>query len=93
MVCIGENLEIGYGIWHWCVFGSIGNAKAAVAWEPNKPLAIEDVQVAPPQAGEVRVKILYTALCHTDAYTWSGKVSPFLFVNVQHLPIVIGLFS
>lgn len=47
---------------------------AAVAWEPNKPLVIEDVQVAPPQAGEVRVKVLYTALCHTDAYTWSGKV-------------------
>lgn len=49
--------------------------KAAVAWEPNKPLVIEDVQVAPPQAGEVRIKILFTALCHTDAYTWSGKVT------------------
>lgn len=46
---------------------------------PNKPLVIEDVQVAPPQAGEVRVKILYTALCHTDAYTWSGKVVFLLF--------------
>ncbi|RWW42096.1 hypothetical protein BHE74_00052380 [Ensete ventricosum] len=46
---------------------------AAVAWEANKPLVIEDVQVAPPQAGEVRIKILFTALCHTDAYTWSGK--------------------
>ncbi|KAM1104135.1 hypothetical protein PS2_012331 [Malus domestica] len=29
--------------------------------------------MAPPQAGEVRVKILYTALCHTDAYTWGGE--------------------
>ncbi|KAM1363505.1 hypothetical protein TB2_027956 [Malus domestica] len=29
--------------------------------------------VAPPQAEEVRVKILYTSLCHTDAYTWGGK--------------------
>jgi threonine dehydrogenase-like Zn-dependent dehydrogenase len=47
---------------------------AAVAYEPNKPLVIEDVQVAPPQAGEVRIKILSTALCHTDHYTWSGKV-------------------
>lgn len=61
-----------------------------MAWEPNKPLVIEDVQVAPPQAGEVRIKILFTALCHTDAYTWSGKVlafslylehsSPFVFI-------------
>ncbi|KAM1697754.1 hypothetical protein ACFX2K_029306 [Malus domestica] len=29
-----------------------------MAWEPNKPLVMEDVQVAPPQAGEVRVKFL-----------------------------------
>ena len=55
--------------------GQVITCKAAVAWEPNKPLVIEDVQVAPPQAGEVRVKILYTALCHTDAYTWGGKVT------------------
>lgn len=54
--------------------------EAAVAYEPNKPLVIEDVQVDPPQAGEVRIKILFTALCHTDAYTWSGKVSPFLLL-------------
>jgi len=52
----------------WCV------CAAAVAYEPNKPLVIEDVQVAPPQAGEVRIKIFSTALCHTDHYTWSGKV-------------------
>ncbi|KAL6527715.1 alcohol dehydrogenase [Orobanche minor] len=59
-------------------------AKAAVAWEPNKPLVIEDVQVAPPQAGEVRVKVLFTALCHTDAYTWSGKDPEGLF------PCILG---
>ncbi|KAL9384333.1 hypothetical protein Peur_021343 [Populus x canadensis] len=58
--------------------------KAAVAWEANKPLVIEDVQVAPPQAGEVRVKILFTALCHTDAYTWSGKDPEGLF------PCILG---
>ncbi|CAN1157781.1 Alcohol dehydrogenase class-3 [Linum perenne] len=55
--------------------GQVSTCKAAVAWEPNKPLVIEDVQVAPPQAGEVRIKILFTALCHTDAYTWSCKWS------------------
>ncbi|KAM3216729.1 alcohol dehydrogenase class-3 isoform X1 [Capsicum annuum] len=64
--------------------GQVITCKAAVAWEPNKPLVIEDVQVAPPQAGEVRVKILYTALCHTDAYTWSGKDPEGLF------PCVLG---
>ena len=49
---------------------------AAVAWEAGKPLSIEEVEVAPPQATEVRVKILYTPLCHTDVYFWEAKVCP-----------------
>ena len=47
---------------------------AAVAWEAGKPLVIEEVEVAPPQKMEVRMKILYTALCHTDVYFWEAKV-------------------
>jgi len=43
--------------------------KAAVAFAPREPLRIVDVVVAPPQAGEVRIKIAHNALCHTDAYT------------------------
>uniref|UniRef100_A0A3Q3A046 Alcohol dehydrogenase 1-like n=1 Tax=Kryptolebias marmoratus TaxID=37003 RepID=A0A3Q3A046_KRYMA len=39
-----------------------------VAWEPNKPLVIEEIEVAPPQADEVRIKIVATAVCHTDLY-------------------------
>lgn len=30
------------------------------------------VEVAPPKAGEVRVKVISCAVCHTDAYTLSG---------------------
>ena len=44
-----------------------------VAWEAGKPLSIEEVEVAPPQAIEVPVKILYTALCHTAVYFWEAK--------------------
>ncbi|WP_411025761.1 alcohol dehydrogenase catalytic domain-containing protein, partial [Salmonella sp. s55004] len=29
-------------------------------------------EVAPPNRGEVRVKIVATGVCHTDAYTLSG---------------------
>ncbi|XP_071829891.1 alcohol dehydrogenase class-3-like isoform X2 [Apostichopus japonicus] len=46
--------------------------RAAVAWEAGKPLSLEEVEVAPPRKGEVRVKILATGVCHTDAYTLSG---------------------
>ena len=33
----------------------------------------QTVVVAPPKAGEVRVKVLNNALCHTDIYTWEGS--------------------
>jgi|TARA_R110000751_G_scaffold52093_6_gene113730 S-(hydroxymethyl)glutathione dehydrogenase/alcohol dehydrogenase len=46
--------------------------KAAIAWEAGKPLSVEDVQVAPPKAGEVRLKLTATGVCHTDAFTLSG---------------------
>lgn len=67
---------------------SLGSA-AAVAWEPNKPLTIETVEVAPPQAGEVRIKITHTALCHTDSYTLDGLVCSSLFRRNSFVDVVI----
>lgn len=58
--------------------------KAAVAWAAKEPLSIETIQVAPPKAGEVRVKILATGVCHTDAYTLGGFDSEGVF------PVVLG---
>ncbi|CAM8902461.1 unnamed protein product [Rhodiola kirilowii] len=42
--------------------GQVISCRAAVAWEAGKPLVIEQVEVAPPQSMEVRVKILFTSL-------------------------------
>ncbi|KAJ9050022.1 alcohol dehydrogenase [Entomophthora muscae] len=56
--------------------------KAAVCWGPNEPLVIEDVEVAPPKAGEVRIKVLYTGVCHTDAYTMSGQDPEGVFPSI-----------
>ncbi|HHQ4522808.1 TPA: S-(hydroxymethyl)glutathione dehydrogenase/class III alcohol dehydrogenase [Aeromonas veronii] len=47
--------------------------KAAIAWGPGQSLSIEEVEVMPPQAGEVRVRIVATGVCHTDAFTLSGE--------------------
>ncbi|WP_421299432.1 S-(hydroxymethyl)glutathione dehydrogenase/class III alcohol dehydrogenase [Aeromonas veronii] len=47
--------------------------KAAIAWGPGQPLSIEEIEVMPPQAGEVRVRIVATGVCHTDAFTLSGE--------------------
>ena len=45
--------------------------KAAVAWEAGKPLSIEDIEVGPPKAHEVRIEIYYTGVCHTGPRSWS----------------------
>ena len=48
-------------------------SKAAIAWEPNKPLVIEEIDVMLPKKNEVLVKIIATGVCHTDAFTLSGR--------------------
>ena len=47
-------------------------SRAAVAFAAGQPLQIVEVDVAPPQAGEVLIKITHTGVCHTDAFTLSG---------------------
>ncbi|KAF8823025.1 Zn-containing alcohol dehydrogenase [Cardiosporidium cionae] len=58
--------------------------KAAVAFGPKQSLQIVDIVVAPPQEGEVLIKIVYTALCHTDEFTLSGEDPEGLF------PCILG---
>ncbi|MCX7204535.1 MAG: S-(hydroxymethyl)glutathione dehydrogenase/class III alcohol dehydrogenase [Proteobacteria bacterium] len=58
--------------------------RAAVAWGPNQPLVIEELDLMPPQKGEVLVRIVASGVCHTDAYTLSGKDSEGIF------PVVLG---
>jgi len=58
--------------------------RAAVAFEAGKPLTIETVQLDGPKAGEVLIEIKATGICHTDAYTLSGKDPEGLF------PAILG---
>ncbi|KAL3875602.1 hypothetical protein ACJMK2_033537 [Sinanodonta woodiana] len=64
--------------------GKTITCRAAVAWEAKKPLSLETVEVAPPKAGEVRIKITHTGVCHTDAYTLDG------FDSEGKFPVVLG---
>jgi S-(hydroxymethyl)glutathione dehydrogenase/alcohol dehydrogenase len=58
--------------------------RAAVAWEAGKPLEIEQIDLEGPRAGECLVRLAATGVCHTDAYTLSGKDPEGLF------PAVLG---
>lgn len=59
-------------------------SKAAVAFAAGEPLKIVEIDVAPPKAGEVLVKISHTGVCHTDAFTLSGDDPEGIF------PAVLG---
>jgi S-(hydroxymethyl)glutathione dehydrogenase/alcohol dehydrogenase len=59
-------------------------SRAAVAWGAGKPLSIEEIEVDAPKAGEVLVKIVATGVCHTDAFTLSGKDPEGMF------PVILG---
>lgn len=59
-------------------------AKAAVAWQANKPLEVQEIDVSGPRHGEVMIKIIASGVCHTDAYTLSGQDPEGLF------PCILG---
>jgi S-(hydroxymethyl)glutathione dehydrogenase/alcohol dehydrogenase len=56
--------------------------RAAIAVGPNQPLVIDEVELDGPRAGEVLVEVIATGVCHTDAYTLSGKDSEGLFPSI-----------
>ena len=58
--------------------------RAAVAWEPGKPLEIQEIELEGPRTGEVLIKNIATGVCHTDAYTLSGADPEGIF------PAVLG---
>jgi len=64
--------------------GKVINCKAAVMWKSGDDLKIENIQVAPPKKGEVRVKIMATGVCHTD---WS---EPRVYPEQFKFPIILG---
>ena len=58
--------------------------RAAIAAAAGKPLSVETIDLAPPQAGEVLVEIKATGVCHTDEFTLSGADPEGIF------PAVLG---
>ncbi|KAM5285678.1 alcohol dehydrogenase 1C isoform 1-T6 [Hipposideros larvatus] len=63
--------------------GKVIKCKAAVLWELNKPFAIEEVEVAPPKAHEVRIKIVAAGICRSDDHVVTGNL-------VTSLPVILG---
>lgn len=63
--------------------GKVIKCKAAVLWETKKPFSIEDIEVAPPKAHEVRIKMVATGVCRSDDHVVAGSLC-------TPLPAVLG---
>src|SRR5436305_15111311 len=46
--------------------------RAAVLEQFGAPLAVQEVELAEPRAGEALVRLVACGVCHTDLYTASG---------------------
>ena len=57
--------------------------KAAVLYQTNEPLVIEDIQIDPPKASEVKVKIAVAGVCRSDLHFMKGEA-------IINTPAVLG---
>jgi NDMA-dependent alcohol dehydrogenase len=48
--------------------------RAAILWEPNTDWSVEEVELDPPKAGEVLVKLVGSGLCHSDEHFLTGDL-------------------
>ncbi|KAG6405433.1 hypothetical protein SASPL_133022 [Salvia splendens] len=64
--------------------GKVITCKAAVAYAAGQPLVVEEIRVDPPQKMEVRIRVLFTSICHTDLSAWKGES------EAQAFPRILG---
>jgi NDMA-dependent alcohol dehydrogenase len=57
--------------------------RAAVLYEAGKPLRVEELDLAPPRTGEVRVRVAAAGVCHSDYHYMKGDLT-------VPLPAVLG---
>lgn len=58
--------------------------RAPVLYQPKQPMIIEDVELIPPRAGEVHVKMVAAGVCHSCLHVIDGSYTG------APMPIVLG---
>jgi NDMA-dependent alcohol dehydrogenase len=57
--------------------------KAAVVYEPGRPIEIEELDLITPRHGQVLIRYLFAGLCHSDVHISHGDLT-------ARLPMVLG---
>ncbi|NP_036126.2 all-trans-retinol dehydrogenase [NAD(+)] ADH4 [Mus musculus] len=64
--------------------GKVIKCKAAIAWKTGSPLCIEEIEVSPPKACEVRIQVIATCVCPTDINATDPKKKALFPVVLGH---------
>ena len=68
--------------------------KAAILWEPKTDWSVEEVELDPPKAGEVLVKLVGSGLCHSDEHLLTGDLAlpeeAQKEMGIQQFPVIGG---
>lgn len=68
--------------------------RAAILWEPKTDWSVEDIELDPPKAGEVLVKLAASGLCHSDEHMVTGDFALPTdiaeFMGIEQFPVVGG---
>jgi S-(hydroxymethyl)glutathione dehydrogenase/alcohol dehydrogenase len=68
--------------------------RAAILWEPHTNWSVEDIELDPPKAGEVLVKLAASGLCHSDEHMVTGDMAlpPEIaeLMGISQFPIIGG---
>ena len=69
-------------------------SKAAILWETNSKWSVEEIELDPPRAGEVLVKLAASGLCHSDEHLVTGDMvldqATADALGLKQLPIIGG---
>lgn len=68
--------------------------RAAILWEQNADWSVEEIDLDPPQAGEVLVKLVGSGLCHSDEHLRTGDMvvdtETAELLGLEQFPIIGG---
>jgi S-(hydroxymethyl)glutathione dehydrogenase/alcohol dehydrogenase len=69
-------------------------SQAAVLWETHSKWSVEEIELDPPKAGEVLVKLAASGLCHSDEHLVTGDMvldpDTAALLGIQQLPVIGG---
>ena len=68
--------------------------RAAILWEPHTDWSIEDIELDDPKAGEVKVRLAASGLCHSDEHLVTGDMvlDPEIaaLLGLEQFPVIGG---